>query len=373
MYATVSVKGGGVFLKTRDKPTFDRPLDEKMVTEVDPANPFGNHRVRLVQPTAIRGLLMRLCGMTSPVRLFEKESQTNPEANRILQIANNMVARARLVETRSAFLSNVFFDAFNDLGERKPDPNVNLGSITWEKAHPIVRFLREEICQVLQEDTVQGCYEAIQAAARQKDFSPYNPDLFAHIDEDLLEQNKLAKKFIAKLRQEGESTGQVFSPFLRIAVACINRLASDGEYLERSKAAGTQVSNFTPTAPQTKPWVALSQVRMVRGTPEILAKTDWRLIIPNLSEEELVLFERGPKSATWGENGVARLRIEYHGNSTERESDVPHITVRDMNLVGFKIKLSDAEKADKAKEAKEIRKAASKERKPNKAPKKAKT
>lgn len=351
-YAIVDVKGGGVFLKRRDGASHDRPLHDKMLTEVDPNSPYGNHRVSLVQKTAVRGMLMRLCGMTSSVKSFENASDGS-EAREILNIVDDMVSRSRIVATTEPHIQNVFFDAFNDEGDRKDDPNSNLALIDWQVAHPIVRFLRDELTNVLQETTVLGCYEAIQDAAKRREFVEYTCDPFEGVPPELLEKSRLAYKFVEQVRNKGQSDGKVFKPFLSIAKACVQRLATDEKYFELSKSAGTQVSNFTPNAPKTKPWVDVSQIRKVRGLPEFVAKIDWQLVVPKLTNVELCYLERGPKCAAWAENGVARLRIEYSAEAIDGMSDNPHITVRDMNLAGFKIRTTQDEKEARAAETKE--------------------
>lgn len=353
MYAVVTVTGGGVFIKRKDNPVFDSPLHPHMKTEVDPESPFGNHRVRLVQPSAVRGLLMRLCGMASPVRLFE-EAEEGSEAKRILRAVEGLAARARIVETKAPFLETVFFDAFNEAGQRKDNPNVDLSNISWAEAHPIVRFLQKELSEALGAKTVLGCYDAIQAAAKLKEASccQLPADAFAGIDMTALTENKLALKFVSTLEKQQAKYDMVFAPLLKIARLCVARLASDAEYRAASEAAGTQVSNFTQTAPQTKPWADVLMVQKVLGVPEYVAKTNWRMIIPRLTEAEAALLDRGPMSATWGENGTSRLRIEYVGDAIEGESDTPHVTVRAMNKIGFKIKTTDAEKEARAQELK---------------------
>jgi hypothetical protein len=297
-------------------------------------------------------MLMRLCGMTSSVRLFEN-AEEGSEANQVIKLVDSMVSRSRIDAKAEPHIQNVFFDAFNQDGERKDDPNANLALIDWHLAHPIVRFLRDELTNVLRETTVQGCYEAIQNAAKRREFVQYTCDPFEDIPPDLLNRSKLANKFVEQVRGKGQSEGMVFKPFLSIAEACVKRLTTDEEYFERSKSAGTQISNFTNNAPQTKPWVDVSQIRKVRGLPEFLAKIDWQLIIPRLTDSDLSYLERGPKCASWAENGVARLRIEYSSDAIDGISDNPYVTVRDMNLAGFKIRTTQDEKDARAAEAKE--------------------
>lgn len=351
-YAIVDVKGGGVFLKRRDGASHDKPLHDKMVTEVDPDSPFGNHRVSLVQKSALRGMLMRLCGMTSSVKLFES-SEDGSEARKILETIYAMLSRARIVTNQIPHIHNVFFDSFNEKGDRKFVDSVNLRSFEWNDSNRVVSFLKEELVAVTGHNSLAGCYDEFVSSREKKDFVVLNGSELDSIP-NLAFETSIGANFRETLLKYQQSDGKVFRLFRDLALACIRRLSTDADYRRQAEQAGKMVSIFLPNGlNQNRHWVHRSRQTIVRGVPEFIAKVDWELVIPSLDEEEISFLERGPKCASWAENGVARLRIEYSGDAIDGISDNPHVTVRDMNLGGFKIRTTQDEKVAHAAEAKE--------------------
>lgn len=351
-YAIIDVKGGGVFLKRREGASYDRPLHDKMLTEIDPDNPFGNHRVNLIQKSALRGMLMRLCGMTSSVKLFES-SEDGSEARKILETIDAMLSRARIVTNQKPHIHNVFFDSFNEQGERKFVDSVKLRSFEWSDANRVVSFLKEELVTVTGQNTLAGCYSEFVSSREKKEFVVLDASELDSIP-NLAFETSIGANFRETLLKYQQSDGKVFRLFKDLALACIRRLSTDEDYRRQAEQAGKMVSIFLPNGlNQNRHWVHPSRQTIVHGVPEFIAKVDWELVIPALIEDEISFLERGPKCASWAENGVARLRIEYSGDAIDGFSDNPCVTVRDMNLAGFKIRTTQNERDARAADAKE--------------------